>query len=106
MASLQHCSVIIPLQHGPKTRQLYLESVPLLQQMLLALAAGLHPPRGVHRPRPARSRMQHQAGEERLLDRRLRQLLGGDEVETAALELVTADVAHLRHRVLVRHAEV
>lgn len=74
--------------------------------MLLALAASLHPPRRVHGSRSTGPWVEHETWKERLLDGRLGQLLRGYEVEAAAFELVAADVAHLRHRVLVWHAEV
>lgn len=74
--------------------------------MLLALRAPLHPAHGVHGARPTRPRMQHQAGEEWLLEGAVRQLLGRDKVQAAPLELVAAHVADLRDGVLVGHAEV
>lgn len=84
---------------------LSLKSNPLLQQMLLAIDAGLHPAHGVNRSTPARPGMLYQTRKKGLL-RRVRRLLGRYEVETAPFELVPAHVTHLGDGVFVGHAEI
>lgn len=94
---------VVPLVMG---HPLSLERVPLFDEVLVAVGAALDPSGRVHGPGAARPRVQHQAGEERAEDRRLRDLLGYDVLEAAALVLVPAHVADFRHRILIGHAEV
>jgi hypothetical protein len=84
---------------------LRLERLPLFNEVLLAVGAGLDSARRVDGPRPARPGVFDQAGKKRL-HRGVGKLLGGDHFEAAAGEAVPAHVAHLRRRVLIRHAQV
>ncbi|EFA07010.1 hypothetical protein TcasGA2_TC009980 [Tribolium castaneum] len=93
---------VVPLGMGHALR---LEGLPLLDEVLLALGAGLHAPPGVDGARAAGARVLDQAGEKGL-HWRVGQLLGGDGLEAAARKTVAADVTHFRRRVLVRHAQV
>lgn len=84
---------------------LRLESLPLLDEVLLALGASLHPAGGVNRARSAGPRVFDQAGKKRL-HRGVGQLLRSNSLETSPRKAVSAHVAHLGRRVLVGHAEV